>query len=92
MKQGTATPEPENTNDSWNGARVWSRFQPRWHIHVKRRPCPARSRLPKRGLIIPILVGPADKIAETAKSAGIDLGNLEIIDVPHSHRGGREGR
>src|SRR5262249_13080200 len=36
-------------------------------------------------LILPILVGPAAKIAETAKSAGIDLGALEIIDAPHSH-------
>jgi phosphotransacetylase len=36
-------------------------------------------------LIVPILVGPANKIAETAKSAGVNLGALEIIDVPHSH-------
>jgi phosphotransacetylase len=35
--------------------------------------------------IVPILVGPADKIAETAKSAGLNLSGLEIIDVPHSH-------
>jgi phosphotransacetylase len=35
-------------------------------------------------LITPILVGPADKIAATAKSAGIDLGDLEIVDVPDS--------
>jgi phosphotransacetylase len=39
----------------------------------------------KRGLIIPLLVGPADKIAETAKSAEIDISKLEIVDVPHSH-------
>ena len=39
----------------------------------------------KRGLIVPLLVGPAARIAETAASAGIDLGDLEIIDVPHSH-------
>jgi phosphate acetyltransferase len=39
----------------------------------------------EKRLIVPILVGPADKIAETAKSAGLDLGALEIIDVPHSH-------
>ena len=37
------------------------------------------------GLIAPLLVGPANKIAETARSAGIDLGNLPIVDVPHSH-------
>lgn len=39
----------------------------------------------QKKLISPLLVGPADKIAETAKSANIDLGNLEIIDAPHSH-------
>src|SRR5687768_17498069 len=39
----------------------------------------------KHGLIIPLLVGPADSIAKTAKSAGIDLGKLEVIDAPHSH-------
>ena len=37
------------------------------------------------GLIAPLLVGPANKIAETARSAGIELGNLPIVDVPHSH-------
>jgi phosphotransacetylase len=37
------------------------------------------------GLIAPILVGPRDKIEETAKSAQIELGNLQIVDVPHSH-------
>ena len=38
----------------------------------------------QKKLITPILVGPADKIAATAKSAGIDLGELEIVDVPDS--------
>jgi phosphotransacetylase len=32
-----------------------------------------------------MLVGPRDKIESTAKSAGIDLSNFQIIDVPHSH-------
>jgi phosphotransacetylase len=36
------------------------------------------------GLIEPILVGPAAKIQETANSANIDLGNLEIVDAAHS--------
>ena len=36
------------------------------------------------GLIEPILVGPAAKIEQTAKSAKIDLGKLEIIDAQHS--------
>src|SRR5688572_82381 len=39
----------------------------------------------KRGRIVPLLIGPAAAIAETAKSAGIDLARLEVIDVPHSH-------
>lgn len=39
----------------------------------------------KNKLIVPILVGPAQKIAEIAKSAGLDLSGLEIIDVPNSH-------
>ena len=37
------------------------------------------------GLITPILVGPAARIAEVAKAAGIDLGKTQIVDVPHSH-------
>lgn len=38
-----------------------------------------------RGLIEPLLVGPVDKIAETAIAAQIDLSNVQIVDVPHSH-------
>jgi phosphotransacetylase len=38
----------------------------------------------RKGLIAPILVGPAARIAATARSAGIDLGCLQIVDVPHS--------
>jgi phosphate acetyltransferase len=36
------------------------------------------------GLIEPILVGPASKIEQTARSANIDLGKLEIVDAQHS--------
>src|ERR1051326_1666968 len=39
----------------------------------------------REGLITPILVGPAAKIEETAKSAGLNLGKTEIVDTPHSH-------
>jgi phosphotransacetylase len=39
----------------------------------------------QKKLIAPILVGPKDKIAAIAKSAGVDLGGLEIIDATHSH-------
>jgi phosphate acetyltransferase len=38
-----------------------------------------------RGLIKPLLVGPAARIREIAASEGIDLGDLEIVDVPHSN-------
>jgi phosphotransacetylase len=39
----------------------------------------------ERGLIVPILVGPAAKIAETARKCGVDLGRFDVVDVPHSH-------
>src|SRR5215208_3302210 len=39
----------------------------------------------RKGLITPLLIGPAAKIAEVAAASGIDLSNFEIIDVPHSH-------
>src|SRR5215208_4303814 len=39
----------------------------------------------QKGLIQPLLVGPAAKIMEVASASGIDISNLEIIDVPHSH-------
>lgn len=38
-----------------------------------------------RGLIKPLLVGPAARIREIADSEGIDLGDLEIVDEPHSN-------
>jgi phosphate acetyltransferase len=37
------------------------------------------------GLIVPILVGPAARIREIAKSAGLDLSGIRIVDVAHSH-------
>jgi phosphotransacetylase len=36
-------------------------------------------------LVVPILVGPAVRIAETARVAGVDLGGLEVIDIPDAH-------
>jgi len=39
----------------------------------------------RKGLIIPILVGPFKKIDQVATEAGIDLGIPQIEDVPHSH-------
>jgi phosphate acetyltransferase len=37
------------------------------------------------GLVVPILVGPTAKIRKAASDAGLDLGGVEIVDVPHSH-------
>ena len=39
----------------------------------------------QRGLIVPVLVGPRPRIEAVAGAAGLDLGGLEIVDVPHSH-------
>ncbi|HSE41397.1 MAG TPA: bifunctional enoyl-CoA hydratase/phosphate acetyltransferase [Acidobacteriota bacterium] len=39
----------------------------------------------EKGLIKPILVGPAEKIQSIAKAQKIDLGGVQIIDTPHSH-------
>ena len=38
-----------------------------------------------RGLIVPLLVGPAARIAETAEAAGITIGDAQIVDVPSRH-------
>jgi phosphate acetyltransferase len=38
-----------------------------------------------KGLIIPILVGPAAKIEEVAKRTGLTIGQARIVDAPHSH-------
>ncbi len=37
------------------------------------------------GIIVPILVGPHDKIAAIASSAGIDISRFQIVDAPHSN-------
>jgi phosphate acetyltransferase len=37
------------------------------------------------GIIVPILVGPAAKIAAVAREHRLDIGGFEIVDVPHSH-------
>jgi phosphate acetyltransferase len=38
-----------------------------------------------KGLIVPILVGPAAKIQEVASKAGVSLGRTRIVDAAHSH-------
>jgi phosphate acetyltransferase len=39
----------------------------------------------RRGLIVPVLVGPQAKIAAAAKAHGLDLGSHRIVDAEHSH-------
>jgi phosphate acetyltransferase len=38
-----------------------------------------------KGLITPILVGPAGKIDEVAKRSGLDVGRTRVVDASHSH-------
>lgn len=39
----------------------------------------------RRGLITPVLVGPEQKIRAVAAAEGVDLANIPIVSVPHSH-------
>jgi phosphotransacetylase len=39
----------------------------------------------EKGLILPILVGPEARIREIAAAVEKDLGDITIVDVPHSH-------
>jgi phosphotransacetylase len=39
----------------------------------------------EKGLITPILVGPAAKIREVAQKSGLDLGQIQVVDAAHSH-------
>lgn len=39
----------------------------------------------QRGLIVPVLIGPAEKIRAAANEGGLAIAGIELIDVPHSH-------
>jgi phosphate acetyltransferase len=39
----------------------------------------------KLGILLPILVGPRDRIEAVAKQFSLDLTGCEIVDAPHSH-------
>jgi phosphate acetyltransferase len=43
----------------------------------------------EKGITRPILVGPAARLEEIARKARIDLGGVEIVDVPESHAAAR---
>jgi phosphate acetyltransferase len=38
----------------------------------------------KAGMIVPILVGPKEKIRSLAKSLSLDIEGIDVVDVPHS--------
>lgn len=39
----------------------------------------------ERGIVLPVLVGPEEKIRRTAGEAGMTMGSHRIVPVPHSH-------
>ena len=39
----------------------------------------------RENMIVPILVGPTDRIRATAAAVGLDIDGVEIVDAPHSH-------
>jgi phosphate acetyltransferase len=45
----------------------------------------------QNGIIVPILVGPAAKIAAVAREHRLDIGGVEIVDVSHSHAAAAKG-
>jgi phosphate acetyltransferase len=43
------------------------------------------------GIIVPILVGPAAKIAAVAREHNLDISRCKIVDAPHSHAAAAKG-
>src|SRR5436305_9468153 len=43
------------------------------------------------GIIVPILVGPAAKIADVAREHRLDISGFEIVDVPHGEAAAAKG-
>jgi phosphate acetyltransferase len=43
------------------------------------------------GIVTPILVGPKAKIVKLAHETNLDIGKIEIVDVPHSHAAAAKG-
>ncbi|MEK0084393.1 bifunctional enoyl-CoA hydratase/phosphate acetyltransferase [Benzoatithermus flavus] len=39
----------------------------------------------EKGIIVPILVGPAGKIRAVAREHALDIASFELVDAPHSH-------
>src|SRR5262245_12018310 len=45
----------------------------------------------EKGLMEPILIGPARKIREIAGTSGLDLGHTRIVDAPYSQAAAAKG-
>jgi phosphate acetyltransferase len=43
------------------------------------------------GIIVPVLVGPAGKIAAAAKAHNLDISRFEVVDAPHSEAAAAKG-
>lgn len=37
------------------------------------------------GLLVPLLVGPSERIRQAAQAAALDISGCELVDAPHSH-------
>ena len=48
-------------------------------------------RAAREGVMSPLLIGPRAKILGAAQELGVDLGEYEIVDTPHSHAAAAKG-
>jgi len=78
--------------------QTYDKFDPYLHAAAALPPVPAAVAHPcseaalesavqaaERGLIVPILVGPAARIGAVARTLGVDLSRFRVVDSPHSH-------
>jgi phosphate acetyltransferase len=80
---------PERTHDKYNRLIAVAQSLPPVSAAVAH-PCDETSLrgaldAAKARLIVPLLVGPQEKIRATALMYGLDLDGVEIVDVQHSH-------
>lgn len=43
------------------------------------------------GLLVPVLIGPENRIRALAEAAGLDLNGIELVNQPHSHAAAEHG-
>ena len=77
-------PERESTNGCWRGARASRPIPTAVAYPCEESALAGAIEAGEKGLIEPILVGPAAKIEAIARKAGIDLGDTQIVDAPDS--------